>query len=276
MWHKVKFIWRVIVYFYDRYCHDHCASRAASLAYSTLLSIVPLMMVSFSVLSLFPVFKGAGLAIQEFILTNFVATSANVISQHLSGFANQLRVLSPYSLGFLALASILMIYNMVTAFNAIWHVKLKSHFAFAFLIYLIVLLITPILFGLLLLMSSYLASLPLVVDARLAIFLKKPFIMVMPYVAAFVTFTFFNWLLPSAKVRLWHAVVAGLITTLFFELAKYGFAVYLSYVPTYRLIYGALATIPLFLVWMYVSWMIVLIGALICNVMSTGLPDNIK
>lgn len=256
------------MHLYDRFFDDNCSSFAASLAYSTLLSLVPLLMVSFYVLSFFPVFKGVGHSLQEFILSNFVAGSANVISIHLNDFLKQIRVLSWTNIVALLIASVLMIYNMVHAFNMIWRVKLERHFALSFLIYLGILLATPIVFGALMLGSSYLATLPVISDVKSLNAVSKPVLFILPYTAALVTFTFFNWVLPSTKVPLRYAFVAGMVTTVFFECAKYFFTLYLSLFPTYRIIYGALATIPIFFIWIYVTWVIILLGALICNALS--------
>ena len=274
MWFKVKRFFLIIGYCYNRFRKDGCVHRAAALAYATLLSLVPLMMVSFSVLSLFPIFKGAGEKIQDFILKNFVADSADIIADHLQVFLHQLTTLSPITIGFLMLASILMIFNMVRAFNAIWHVKMERHFALSFVFYLVVLLIAPLLFGLLLVVSSYLGSLSIIAGTGTFEYIEKPLLKLLPYLSAFLTFTFFNWILPSCKVRLTNAAIAGAITAVFFELAKYCFALYLSHFPTYRVLYGALATIPIFLVWMYVSWVIILFGALVCHLISQGLPSD--
>ncbi len=262
--------WQIVTYLYNRFFADGCSYRAASLTYSTLLSIVPFLIIVFYVVSFFPVFKGTGVAIQNFILQNFIATSANVIAKHMNDFLQSTRSLSWVSMLGLAFASILMMYNLVSAFNAIWHVKLQRHFALSFIIYVLILLLSPLFFGMLLLASSYLASLPLISGAKATLYIKKPLLIILPYVSAFVTFTFFNWVLPSCKVKLWYAVIAGFITTLFFEIAKYLFSLYLTYYPTYRIIYGALATIPLFLVWLYLSWSVILLGAVICR----GLSEN--
>lgn len=256
---------------YHQFFEFHCPSRAASLAYATLLSLVPLMMVSFYILSWFPVFHGAGVTLQKFVVSNFVADSATVISGYLNNFLSHLRVLSMTNMSFLGVISILMLYNMVSAFNEIWHVKMETHFAIAFGIYLLVLLVTPLLFGAMLVIVSYFSSLHFIATAKAAAVIKKPFIMVLPYLFEFIMFTFFNWVLPSCKVRLRYAVIAGFLTMILFEIAKYGFILYLHYVPTYRLIYGALSTIPIFLIWMYVSWLIILLGALVCQLMAKGL-----
>lgn len=95
----------------------------------------------------------------------------------------------------------------------------------------------------------------------------------LPYFAAGLVFTLFNWLLPSCRVKLRYALVGGIMTAVLFEGVKVVFSLYFRYFPTYRLIYGAFAAIPIFLIWIYVSWIIILLGALVCcNVQSARHP----
>lgn len=248
-----------------RFSEEGYSSLAASLAYSTLLSLVPLMLVSFYVLSFFPTFEGTGVALQDFILKNFIAASASIIANHLNSFLRQLQVLSLTNFLAFAFVSILLIYNMVHAFNRIWKVRMRYYYGLSFLMYSMVLLLTPIFFGSLMLISSYIASLPLLSNTQNWALIRSPLLFMLPYFSAFITFTFLNWVLPSTKVKLRYALFGGLVTTLLFEIAKYLFSLYLSMVPTYQIIYGALATIPIFLVWLYVTWSIILFGALVCQ-----------
>lgn len=262
---------RILKYVHRCFFEDDCANRAAALAYTTLLSLVPLLMLSFWTLSLFPVFAGTAPILQQFIVDNFVAHSAQIVSQQLDYFLRQVTVLSWGSLFALVIVSILMIYDMVNAFNSIWHVKTKSRFALSTSFYSLVLLLAPIFFGVFIVISSYLGTLPWLADIA---FLEKPFVRLLPYLVAFLIFTFLNWVLPSCTVPFRFAALAGLITTLMFEIVKYFFGLYMSYMPSYRLIYGALATIPIFLLWIYVSWVIVLLGALTCQIMTRGIPSD--
>ena len=273
---RLKKVWRIVVTLYHRFFESHCPSRAASLSYTTLLSLVPLMMVGFYVLSWVPMFKGVGPEIQKFILSNFVADSASVISHYLNDFISHIRELSIANISFLGIVAVLLIYNMVGAFNEIWHVRMETHFAIAFCIYLLVLLFTPLLFAFLLVILSYFSSLPFLETTPLASVIKKPFVRLLPYLSEFFIFSFFNYVLPSARVRMLYAMIAGLITMVLFELAKLGFSLYLHFVPTYRLVYGALSTIPIFLVWMYFTWLIILFGGLTCHLMCKGLPKRTK
>lgn len=243
-----------------------CSTRAAGLAYTTLLSIVPMMSVGLAVISAFPVYKEAGSWLQGFIFKNFVAGSADVIQHQLESFAAQAASLSPTGIFFLFITAVLMIFTMENTFNTIWHVKERRHGVTAFLMYWAVLTLLPILIGVGFAVSSYFFSLPFISKTTVA--LRRPLLKMLPYVLTWGAFSFLYVALPNRKIYLRHAAVGALIATLFFELAKYGFGLYILYFPTYELIYGALATIPVFLVWVYVSWTIILFGAVIAHVLA--------
>jgi membrane protein len=272
MKHWFKKTFRVLKYIVDDFFENDCANRAASLAYTVLLSLVPVVMVSFWILSLFPAFSGIGLELQKFIVGNFVAHSAEMVSEQIEHFLDQTRELSWSNLIALVVVSVLMIYDITTAFNSIWHVKARRHLVLSFSFYSLILLMAPIVLGVFMVVSAHLAALPFIENMA---FLGKTFFSVLPFLVAFVGFTLANWALPSCAVPFRFAVLAGLITTILFEIVKYCFGLYMSYFPTYRLIYGALAAIPIFLLWIYTCWVIVLLGALVCRIMSQGIPDSV-
>jgi len=262
----------VVVYFYRRFVDDGLTTRAASLAYTTLLSLVPVMIVGFSVLSLFPRFHGIGQEIQEFIVSNFVAQSADIITKYLNSFLENVTRLSVMNIIFLAVVAVLMMYNINRAYNAIWHTEHRFRFTASFVIYFVVLLVSPVVLGGFIVLGAFLTHLPFIQGILKTPYIHKPLFFILPYVLIFITFTVFNWVLPSCKVRLLHAAIGGLLSMLLFQLAKYGFTVYLNHFPTYRLLYGALATIPIFLIGLYVSWTIILLGTLVTNVLAQGMP----
>jgi membrane protein len=262
------FIYQLIYVFIS----EGSPTQAASLAYTTLLTLVPLLMVFIWILSFFPFFKGAGHAIQQFIVDNFIADSAAIISKHISAFLSQIQRMTWTNLISLFVTSMLMMYNIVTSFNSIWHVKMERHFAFSFLIYLLILLFSPLIFGSLFLFSSYLSALLVTVHAPS----NKYLLWLFSLLVTFLIFTFFNWVVPSCHVKWRAAVVGGLVTTILFESAKRGFALYIAYYPTYQLIYGALATVLIFLIWLYITWVIILFGALVSRVVQQGFLPNQK
>lgn len=254
-----------------RFFEDQCAMRAASLTFTTLLSIVPLLIFIFYLLSFFPQLQNSGQAIEQFILQNFVASSAKVIAAAMQDFITHIHILSWMNIISLAFISLLLIFNIVDAVNGVWRVKnikMKHYLAFSFILYFIIIIIAPIVFAVLLLLSSYIASLPLLSNIVNINFVHKPFLFIAPFCIEWVAFSFFHWIMPNCSVYFRYAIFAGLITTIFFEIAKWGFVQYLYYFSTYQLVYGALATIPIFFVWIYVSWLIVIVGALICALLQ--------
>ncbi len=252
----------------QRFFEKRCSVMVAALAYSTLLSLVPFMIVCVTILSYFPIFKGTGNMIQTYLLSNFVASSATQITQHFRHFLDQMQDLSWVNLSALVVVSILLMYNMVQAFNEIWAVKLHRHLALSLAIYFLILLLLPLALGLLMLMSSYVTSLSFIAHFS-GISIKKPLFILLPYLTSLITFTLLNWALPSCKVRFYYALLAGFFTTTLFEAVKWGFAWYLHYFSSYQIIYGALASIPLFIVWIYTCWTLILLGALFCYELHT-------
>jgi len=266
-------LWLILSYLFLRFIKEGFTYRAASLAYATLLAIVPLTIVTFTILSFFPAFSGIAAKLQQFIIHNFVAESANVISTHIDHFLSNVHKLSKVNIVFLVILNLLMLYNINQAFNSVWRAKPKINLSITFLIYFIVLLLSPIVFGGVLVLASFVFKLSYVQNLMKHVTLLRPIIVLLPHLVTFLTFTVFNWILPSCRVRLLHAVVGGFITTVIFELAKTGFAFYLSKFSTYRVVYGALATLPLFLIWLYVSWLIILLGAIVTNLVAVGVPE---
>ena len=253
--------------YYDRFFEDQCTRLAASLAYSTLLTLVPLFIVVFAVLSWFPWFHGVGNAVQHFILNTFIPSSASVISAHLDTFVAHMRALTWARWVIFLAASILMVYNLVGAFNRIWHVGMRRHFTLSFLLYALIMIVAPIVIGALFFISPYVNTAILIVEKYTHIFLQKPLLVAFPYIVSWLTFVFFNWYIPNAKVKASCAVIAGTVTMVLFELAKFGFSRYVTHFSFYHVLYGALSVIPLFLIWLYLSWLIILGGVLLCHLL---------
>jgi membrane protein len=252
-----------------RFFSDQCPMRAASLTFTTLLSIVPLVIFIFYILSFFPALHSAGKQIEQFIVHNFVASSATVISQQLQDFVNQAHILSWTTIISLVFFAVLLIFNIVSAVNGVWHVTFHRDSLISFTVYLIALIIAPVIFAILLLFSSYLSSLPLLSHVVEIDVVRKPFLSISPFLIEWIVFSLFHWMIPSCRVFFRFAVISGLITAVLFEIAKWGFVLYFHYFSTYQLVYGALAAIPIFFIWIYVSWMIIMVGVLICQLLQT-------
>jgi membrane protein len=261
---------------YLRFHQDGCTSRAASLAFTTLLSIVPLLTVSFFLLTLLPISQKLAATIQNFVFQNFVPASAEIIQYHLTQFVHHTSKLSAIGTLFLFATAILMVFNLERAFNIIWRAKKQRSFLSAFVMYWAVLTLTPILIGLGLAISTYLFSLPLISTAARVLGLKEIIFIATPYISTFVAFTVLYLAVPNCKVSWRYALIGGFVATILFELAKLAFVLYITHFPVYRLLYGALSAIPIFLVWIYLCWLIILFGAVVTAVLEDRMKTRRK
>ncbi|WP_456379436.1 virulence factor BrkB family protein [Thiolapillus sp.] len=258
-----EFLSKITIFLYrvmQRFLADGGLERAGSLAYTTLLSLVPLMTVVFAILSAFPIAEKVSDIVQEFIFQNFMPASGEVVHQYLLEFSSKASKLS--GVGFLALllVAIMLMATIDKTFNAIWEVRRKRRALNKFLVYWAILSMGPVLVGASVLVTSYLVSLPIVSEAT-ASGMGRSLLEWVPTLTSGVAFTLLYWLVPNRPVRFWHAMLGGAVAAVLFELTKQGFAWYLTTFPTYEAIYGALAAIPIFLLWIYLSWLVVLLGA---------------
>ena len=243
--------------FYD----DRCLRSAAALTYTTLLSLVPLSTVIFSVFAAFPMFDSVAAQIQAFIFENFVPTSGDAIQHYLEEFSSKTSKLTAVGTAFLILSALLMMNTIEGAMNDIWHIKSSRKPVPKFMVYWAMLTLGPILIGASIAFTSYLTSLPLFSETALVSGLKSQLLMLLPFLATTLACTLLYAIVPNTYVPLRHAVVGAVVAAALFEIAKKGFAVYVTAFPTYEMIYGALATIPVFLIWLYLTWMVVMLGA---------------
>lgn len=272
---KLKSIYLNVAHLADRYFREGFTYRAASLAYTTLLAIVPLTMLTFAILSWFPFFNGIAAQLQNLLLQNFVASSAEIISQHLDHFLRNINALSWYNILFLAFIGLLMIYNINRAFRQVWRSQPQLNMPISIAIYFVFLLVSPVVLGGVIVLGTFALRL-LAVNNLFLHFLQKELLALMRQSLVLVVFTLFNWILPFCRVKFRHALFGGFIATVLFESAKWGFVTYLDHFSDYRLVYGALAILPVFLVWLYVSWTIILLSALITNLIAHGVPKYVE
>ncbi len=254
-----RFFYFVIRHFID----DDCPYRASALAFTTLLAIVPLMSVSFAILSTFPVFQNLAGPVRDFIFANFVPTTGKIIQNYLQVFAAQVSKLSVIGVFFLFIVALLVMYTIESAMNKIWKVRSSRHGIPAFLLYWAIVSLAPFLLGISLAFSSYFLSIPFIATHDTPLLLSY-----LPFLFSLLGFTFLYVIVPNCPVRLLHGFYGGLVAALLFESAKLAFAYYVSHYNTYQLLYGAFASVPIFFVWIYWVWFITLLGAEICYAFS--------
>lgn len=250
-----------LIFGYQHFDSSKCLTSAAALTYVSLFAIVPLITVTYVAFSFFPSYQAMGLQVEEFLFRHFLPdTSADLIN-YLKTFAHQAKNLTWFGVIFLVFSVQMMLRNIEDNLNAIWSVKRRPRGFLKLVIYWLILSIGPLLLGVTLALSTYVFSLQLFggISETKAI---KTLLGTAPFMLTWLAFTVLFVALPNSRVTLWHGVVGAGITTLFFHGLKAVFTWGVSY-SSYGLVYGAFAAIPLFLLWINLTWAIILGGAVL-------------
>lgn len=252
--------WGFVRFVYDRVDEDRCEASAAGLTWVTLFSLVPMLTVFYLILSVVPSFQALGARLEELVFLNFVPSTGQEIQQYLGGFTAQARKLTVPGTVILFVSAWLMLRNIEDTFNRIWRVRQGRRGLMRVVLYSAILSLGPLLAGSALLVSSYLFSLSALNSMPELPLLKTALIGLLPELFSFTAFTLLFVAVPNRRVRLLHGAAGGLITALVFDAGKSAFAWAVAK-GSYGLVYGAFAALPLFLLWLYLSWLLVLVGA---------------
>nr|VFK20108.1 MAG: membrane protein [Candidatus Kentron sp. LPFa]VFK34433.1 MAG: membrane protein [Candidatus Kentron sp. LPFa] len=259
--HKSQRIKDFFTHLIRHFIDDRCIESAGVLAYTSLLSLVPLLAVSFTLFSAFPAFAEFTDKILDFVVNAFVPANREIVESHLRNFVEKASTLTLPGLIGLLITALLSIATIEKTFNAIWKVNRRRNLMDAFMVYWSVLTLGPLLVGVSLAVTSYVVSLSFFSDAARGIEDAGVLLKLLPFFAAALAFTLLYATVPYQRVSIRHAMVGGIVAAGLFELAKEGFVLFITHFPTYEVIYGALATLPIFLIWIYLFWLIVLLGA---------------
>ncbi len=256
----------LIGYVARRFARDSCASVAASLSYTSLLAMVPLMAIGLAMFAAFPAFANLREAMLRAMIENVAPSLAVMVEEHLQGFIRNAGQTTGVGILGLAVTALLLINTIQTAFDRIWGggrgFKIQR-----FPIYWALITLGPILFGIAFSVSGYAFAV-----AQSAGYLSaavKLYAAIAPFILEAVGFLLFYRLIPTRPVRWMDAATGAVVAAALFELLKRGFGLYLGMVGTYQTLYGALAALPFFLIWMYLGWLVVLMGAEI----TASLPE---
>ncbi len=237
------------------YSEDGCQSTAAALTYQTLFAVVPLLTITYTVLEAFEAFSGVGDVLQDFVFDNVVPESISVVQEYIQEFSSQAMSLSGPSLVVVGLTAFLMMHTIEKSFNDIWKIKEPREGFQRILMYWAILTLGPVLMFLGLASTTYLFSLPIITGVGASTLLG-----VVPLVLNTALFTLMYVAVPNCQVPIRHSVIAAAVVAIGFELVKQLFGRVLG-MTDFAVIYGTYAAVPLFLIWLYVSWTIVLFGA---------------
>ncbi|MFC6632301.1 YihY family inner membrane protein [Microbulbifer taiwanensis] len=245
----------------------NCRQSAAALTYMTLFAIVPLVTVSYAMLSLFPDFAGLESRLQEQIFSHFVPESGREVQEYISSFSSQAQRLTGAGIAILLVTAGLMLRNIEGTFNAIWDIPRGRSGVSSFLLYWAILSLGPILVGAGFAASTFLFSQKMFLPEGDTLGLLPILLRVLPWMFTAIAFTLLFIAVPNCRVPLRHGLVGGVVAAFAFEVAKILFGAIVAR-SSVQAIYGAFAFVPLFLIWIYLMWMIVLAGCVLVRTLS--------
>ena len=251
--------------FWQRFNQNKLTQAAGYLTYSTMLAIVPLIMVVFSIFSAFPVFNEVTGALKAFLFTNFAPSASDMVGQYIDEFVNNSKKMSAVGIISLIVVALMLINSIDRTLNSIWHDTETRPIFTSFAIYWLILTLGPLLVGVSIAASTYVKAM-FESAANFSFGLKL--LSFVPFLSTWFIFTLIYMVVPNKKVSIKHSAAGALIAAVFFTLGKQAFAWYIVTFPSYQLIYGAMATLPIMLLWIQLSWTVVLLGAQLAAVLA--------
>jgi len=255
-----------------RFRAERYAQTAAALSFATLLGLVPMLVVGATLIETLPFGIKLATALEQFLRATLLPDKAgDVIAKYLGQFAHRGGRATWVGLALLGGTAMLQMLTIERAFDAIWKVRKQRPWLKRLGLHLFTLLLGPLVFGGALASITYLAtvSFGLVDEPR---WLRMAFSETLPLAFLVLLFSLLYWALPNRPVSRWHAGIAGGLAALSFIGMQWLFALYVVKLPTYTLVYGAFAVLPIFLLWLYLSWSVILIGAL----MTAEMPNALR
>ncbi|MDR2011846.1 MAG: virulence factor BrkB family protein [Rhodanobacter sp.] len=250
----VKFTWH-------RFDEDRCLQTAGTLAYTSMFALVPLTAAVLGILAAFPAFAGWREQLTHWVFANFVPAAGDTVQGYITQFANNASKATVVGILVLLFSAVWLMVSIEDAFNRIWRVQTARGVVARFIIYWAALTLGPLLATAALAISSYLFALPFIDAAQAQFPIKTHILTVLPFLIVFIGLVATYAVIPHCRVPLRKAAIGALIAALLFDLAKRSFALYAMRYASYQQVYGTLAIVPIFMLWVYLSWAIVLFGA---------------
>ncbi len=257
-------LWLII----KRYVRNGCPFQAAYLAYLTLITLVPLLALSLIVLTHISVFTPMIDQLQKWLLTALLVNVADHVIQTIHHWVEQAAALSwKHTIFFVGMA-VLIMFNLNRIFRDVWHTEKRLSWSIHLAVYSFILLCSPLLLGLLFIISGVLFQSESISYWLMIHHLHQPLVILIPDLVLFVWLTLMNWALPLCRVPFRAAVLSGAVTTILLIITKKLYALIVIN-SSFEMLYGTLSVIPLFLAWLYVAWCIIIFGAMIGHEYAT-------
>ena len=254
-----QYVRAFVPFFWKNFIHDRIFLGAGSLAFQTLLSIVPVLAVILSILSVFSVFAPFKRSIEDFLVQNFMPGAGTVLHHYLTDFIGKTSSVPLLGGVFLFIIALFLISTVDHTLNEIWEVHAPRKALQGFTLYWTVLTLGPVLIGSSLAASSYVWYTVFTEGPLLE--LKTRLLSYLPFINSIFAFFLLYMLVPNRRVRFVHAMSGGFLAAVMFELSKIWFVFYVTHISTFEHIYGALSVIPMLFFWIYLGWVVVLTGA---------------
>jgi membrane protein len=254
-----RMVWR-------RFHEERCLQIGSSLTFTALLAIVPIITVTLTLISAFPVFRELMANVEQFLVANMLPESAESIAGYTEQFADNAAKLTAVGIVFLFVTAMIVLNTIDGALNQIWRVPRPRTTVQRVFIYWALLTVGPLLMGASLSLTSWLVSQSLGLVKGLP-WADEMLLKLMPIALTGLAFAMLYVTLPNRRVLIRDAFAGGFVAALAFEGMKHGFALYITHFPTHKLVYGAFASVPIFLLWIYLSWLVVMFGAVVAAIL---------
>lgn len=255
---------RLARHVWKHFQEDRCLEEAASLGYTSLLAMVPLLAVVFGIVAAFPVFNQWSANLQAFIFQNFMPATGEQIVPYIDTFLDSISSLTLPGTIMLIVTALLLMVRIEVAFNRIWRVDRSRTILNRVVMYWAVLTLGPILIAAAVALSAQKVLGVLGMEGGIPPGIHRIGIFFLSWLVFSLVFV----LVPNRRVQIKHALIGAFLSTVLFEVAKALFVAYVSN-ANYKVIYGALATVPIFLFWLYLVWTVVLFGASLAASLTT-------
>ncbi|MBF0394102.1 MAG: YihY family inner membrane protein [Alphaproteobacteria bacterium] len=252
---------RFAPYVLRRFGHDDVMSMASALSYTSLLAMVPLLAIALAMLTAFPVFDPVRDQLQALVFQYFVPAVGEAVRSQISGFVENTGKLTAVGIVGLAVTAVMLLVTIESSFNLIFRVRTSRSAVSRLLVYWTALTLGPLLIGASFSLSGYLAAARRWAEGEGLSGVTVALAGVMPTVLMGMAFGLLYLAVPNRPVRIAHAALGGVTAALIFAGLRAAFAIYVGSARAYESVYGALSAVPLFLIWMWLSWLAVLMGA---------------